>query len=191
MYKSLISVGGLTLLSRAAGFVRDVLLGAILGAGLVADAFVVAQRLPNHFRTIFGEGAFNSAYVPSYAQVLESETSGNEPDLRLSKALALTLAKLARADAALAVLSRAATAAPSDSEIPLLSGDVALQAHLPDAARKVRKLPALVNAVRQRLLRVGCLAEVKCKRRSRSVRVIRNRDGHAVGRHGLPRCRPE
>jgi putative peptidoglycan lipid II flippase len=73
MYKSLISVGGLTLLSRAAGFVRDVLLGAVLGAGLVADAFVVAQRLPNHFRTIFGEGAFNSAYVPSYAQVLESE----------------------------------------------------------------------------------------------------------------------
>jgi putative peptidoglycan lipid II flippase len=73
MYKSLISVGGLTLLSRAAGFVRDVLLGAILGAGLMADAFVVAQRLPNHFRTIFGEGAFNSAYVPSYAQVLESE----------------------------------------------------------------------------------------------------------------------
>jgi putative peptidoglycan lipid II flippase len=73
MYKSLISVGGLTLLSRAAGFLRDVLLGAVLGAGLIADAFVVAQRLPNHFRTIFGEGAFNSAYVPSYAQVLESE----------------------------------------------------------------------------------------------------------------------
>ncbi|MGH6853166.1 MAG: murein biosynthesis integral membrane protein MurJ, partial [Methylocella sp.] len=73
MYKSLISVGGLTLLSRGAGFVRDVLLGAVLGAGLLADAFVVAQRLPNHFRAIFGEGAFNSAYVPSYARVLQSE----------------------------------------------------------------------------------------------------------------------
>lgn len=73
MYKSLISVGGLTLLSRAAGFFRDVLLGAVLGAGLIADAFVVAQRLPYHFRTIFGEGAFSSAYVPSYAQVLQSE----------------------------------------------------------------------------------------------------------------------
>ncbi|HEX3494487.1 MAG TPA: murein biosynthesis integral membrane protein MurJ [Methylocella sp.] len=73
MYKSLISVGGFTLLSRGAGFVRDVLLGAVLGAGLLADAFVVAQRLPNHFRTIFGEGAFNSAYVPSYARVLQSE----------------------------------------------------------------------------------------------------------------------
>lgn len=73
MYKSLVSVGGLTLLSRAAGFFRDVLLGAVLGAGLIADAFVVAQRLPNHFRTIFGEGAFNSAYVPAYARVLETE----------------------------------------------------------------------------------------------------------------------
>ncbi|MGA9486733.1 MAG: murein biosynthesis integral membrane protein MurJ [Methylocella sp.] len=73
MYKSLVSVGGLTLLSRGAGFLRDILLGAILGAGLLNDAFVIAQRLPNHFRTIFGEGAFNSAYVPSYARVLQTE----------------------------------------------------------------------------------------------------------------------
>ncbi len=49
------------------------MLGAVLGAGLVADAFYVAVRLPNHFRAIFGEGAFNAAYVPSYARVLETE----------------------------------------------------------------------------------------------------------------------
>lgn len=73
MYKSLLSVGGFTLLSRAAGFLRDIVLGAVLGAGLLADAFVVAQRLPNHFRAIFGEGAWNAAFVPSYAQVLQSE----------------------------------------------------------------------------------------------------------------------
>jgi putative peptidoglycan lipid II flippase len=73
MYKSVMSVGGLTLLSRGAGFLRDVLLGAVLGAGLLADAFFVAQRLPNHFRAIFGEGAFNSAYVPSYLRVLQSK----------------------------------------------------------------------------------------------------------------------
>ena len=73
MLKSLISVGGFTLLSRFAGFLRDMVLGAVLGAGLVADAFVVAQRLPNHFRAIFGEGAFNSAYVPSYARVRQFE----------------------------------------------------------------------------------------------------------------------
>ena len=43
-----------------------------MGTGLVADAFVVAQRLPNHFRAIFGEGAFNSAFVPSYSASLET-----------------------------------------------------------------------------------------------------------------------
>lgn len=70
MYKNLFSVAALTLLSRAAGFVRDVMLGALLGAGLLADAFYVAFRLPNHFRAIFAEGAFNAAYVPCYSQIL-------------------------------------------------------------------------------------------------------------------------
>lgn len=73
LFKNLASVAGFTLLSRVSGFVRDVLLGAILGAGLIADAFYVALRLPNHFRAIFGEGAFNAAYVPTYARVLESK----------------------------------------------------------------------------------------------------------------------
>ncbi len=71
MYKDMFSVAGLTLLSRVTGFLRDVMLGAVLGAGLQADAFYVAFRLPNHFRAIFGEGAFNAAFVPSYARVLE------------------------------------------------------------------------------------------------------------------------
>ncbi len=75
MMKNLFSVAGLTLLSRVTGFFRDVMLGAILGAGLLADAFYVAFRLPNHFRAIFGEGAFNAAYVPSYARVLETQGS--------------------------------------------------------------------------------------------------------------------
>ncbi len=71
MYRSLLSVGGFTLLSRATGFLRDVVLSAVVGGGLLADAFFVAFRLPNHFRAIFGEGAFNAAYVPSYSQLLE------------------------------------------------------------------------------------------------------------------------
>lgn len=75
MYRNLLSVGGLTLLSRGTGFLRDVAVGAVLGAGASADAFFVAFRLPNHFRAIFGEGAFNAAYVPSYARVLETEGS--------------------------------------------------------------------------------------------------------------------
>lgn len=63
------SVGGLTLVSRLAGFFRDIVLAAVLGAGPIADAFFVALRLPNHFRAIFAEGAFNAAFVPSYARV--------------------------------------------------------------------------------------------------------------------------
>ncbi|MFZ4534561.1 MAG: lipid II flippase MurJ, partial [Alsobacter sp.] len=71
MLRSILSVGGFTLLSRITGFIRDVVMAAMMGTGLVADAFVVAQRLPNHFRAIFGEGAFNAAFVPTYTTVLE------------------------------------------------------------------------------------------------------------------------
>jgi len=71
MIKRILTVGGLTLLSRITGFVRDIVLAAILGAGPAADAFFVAFRLPNHFRAIFAEGAFNAAFVPAYARVRE------------------------------------------------------------------------------------------------------------------------
>ncbi len=76
MYRNLFSVAGFTILSRLSGFLRDVMLGAVLGAGMLADAFYVAFRLPNHFRAIFGEGAFNAAYVPAYARALEAEGPG-------------------------------------------------------------------------------------------------------------------
>src|SRR5690242_20789807 len=71
MIGRIFTVGGFTLLSRITGFVRDIVLAAILGAGPVADAFFVALRLPNHFRAIFAEGAFNAAFVPSYARIRE------------------------------------------------------------------------------------------------------------------------
>ncbi|MGB7257523.1 MAG: murein biosynthesis integral membrane protein MurJ [Pseudolabrys sp.] len=71
MIERILTVGGLTLLSRATGFVRDIILAAILGAGPMADAFFVALRLPNHFRAIFAEGAFNAAFVPAYARIRE------------------------------------------------------------------------------------------------------------------------
>ena len=73
MYRNLFSVAGFTVLSRLSGFLRDIMLGAVLGAGSLADAFYVAFRLPNHFRAIFGEGAFNAAYVPTYARALQQE----------------------------------------------------------------------------------------------------------------------
>ncbi|MGH6727165.1 MAG: lipid II flippase MurJ, partial [Pseudolabrys sp.] len=71
MIDRMLTVGGLTLLSRVTGFVRDIVLAAILGAGPAADAFFVALRLPNHFRAIFAEGAFNAAFVPAYARIRE------------------------------------------------------------------------------------------------------------------------
>src|SRR3954453_7635395 len=69
MLGRIFTVGGYTLLSRVTGFARDIMLAAVLGAGPVADAFFVAFRLPNHFRAIFAEGAFNAAFVPAYAHV--------------------------------------------------------------------------------------------------------------------------
>ncbi|MDI4663347.1 murein biosynthesis integral membrane protein MurJ [Xanthobacter autotrophicus] len=73
MFRNILSVGGLTLVSRLAGFIRDVVMAAVLGAGPVADAFLVAFRLPNHFRAIFAEGAFNAAFVPTYARLREQD----------------------------------------------------------------------------------------------------------------------
>jgi putative peptidoglycan lipid II flippase len=73
LYRSFATVGGLTLLSRVFGFVRDILIAATLGSGWVADAFVVAFRFPNLFRRLFGEGAFNSAFVPVFAKKLQTE----------------------------------------------------------------------------------------------------------------------
>jgi putative peptidoglycan lipid II flippase len=71
MIERMLTVGGLTLLSRITGFVRDIVLAAVLGAGPAADAFFVALRLPNHFRAIFAEGAFNAAFIPAYARIRE------------------------------------------------------------------------------------------------------------------------
>ena len=71
MIRRIATVGGLTLVSRLTGFVRDVVMAAVLGAGPMADAFFIAFRLPNHFRAIFAEGAFAAAFVPAYARTLE------------------------------------------------------------------------------------------------------------------------
>ena len=82
MYRNFLSVGGFTALSRLTGFGRDLMIGAVMGVGPLADAFVVALRLPNQFRAIFGEGAFNSAYVPTYSRVLVAH--GDEAANRLA-----------------------------------------------------------------------------------------------------------
>ncbi|SFT77995.1 putative peptidoglycan lipid II flippase [Pseudovibrio denitrificans] len=73
LFKSFATVGGATMLSRLCGFGRDVMLAAFVGTGPVADAFVVAFRLPNLFRRLFAEGAFNSAFVPLFARSVEED----------------------------------------------------------------------------------------------------------------------
>lgn len=76
MYRAILSVGGFTLLSRIAGFVRDLIMAAVLGAGSLMDAFTVAFRLPNHFRAIFGEGAFSAAFVPAFTRIRTQDGDG-------------------------------------------------------------------------------------------------------------------
>src|SRR4051812_13276516 len=73
LFRAFATVGSLTLVSRAAGFVRDLLTAALVGASPVADAFFIALRFPNFFRRLFAEGAFNVSFVPLFSNTLESE----------------------------------------------------------------------------------------------------------------------
>jgi|TARA_R110000868_G_scaffold895_3_gene6808 putative peptidoglycan lipid II flippase len=73
LYRNFLSVGGLTLISRIAGFARDALMAAVLGIGPAADAFNAAFRFPNLFRRLFAEGAFNTAFVPMFSNALETQ----------------------------------------------------------------------------------------------------------------------
>jgi putative peptidoglycan lipid II flippase len=91
--RAIATVGGLTLLSRVAGFARDVLTAALLGAGPAADAFFVALKLPNLFRRLFGEGAFAVAFVPLFNQELQRDGRAAAKDFA-ERALAAMLAVL-------------------------------------------------------------------------------------------------
>ncbi len=72
LVRAIATVGGLTMVSRVAGFARDILTAAIMGAGPVADAFFVALKLPNLFRRLFAEGAFSVSFVPLFSAELQS-----------------------------------------------------------------------------------------------------------------------
>lgn len=102
MIRSFLSVGALTMMSRILGLIRDVCLSLFLGAGLAADAFIVAFKLPNFFRRLFAEGAFTAAFVPLF-----SEHLGEHPD-RASKQRARAFAE--QALAALVLILVAVTA---------------------------------------------------------------------------------
>ena len=73
LLKSSSKIGFYTFLSRIVGYVRESLVAKILGAGMLSDAFFVAFRLPNLFRSLFAEGAFNAAFIPMFAKLHEPE----------------------------------------------------------------------------------------------------------------------
>ena len=92
--RALFTVSGFTMISRIAGFVRDMLTAMFLGAGFHADAFFVAQRIPNLFRSLFAEGAFSAAFVPLYTA--EKERQGDDAAQEFAgQALSLLVAILA------------------------------------------------------------------------------------------------
>src|SRR6266478_3737474 len=93
LLRSVATVGSYTLLSRVFGFIRDILTAAILGAGPVADAFFVAQRLPNLFRSLSAEGAFSAAFVPLFAGTM-AEYGKERARVFAEDALAMLLAAL-------------------------------------------------------------------------------------------------
>ncbi len=72
LFRGIATIGSMTMISRVLGFVRDVLMAALLGAGGMADAFFVAFQFPNLFRRLFAEGAFNAAFVPLFAGTLQA-----------------------------------------------------------------------------------------------------------------------
>lgn len=84
LFRAMATVGGLTGLSRIAGFVRDILTASILGAGPIADAFFVALKLPNFFRRVTAEGAFSVSFVPVYSEVDEKQGRSSANDFALN-----------------------------------------------------------------------------------------------------------
>src|SRR5499427_3675091 len=71
--RNVATVGSATLLSRLIGFLRDVGIAAVLGAGVMSDAYFAALQIPNLFRRLLAEGALNSAFVPMWLRIREHE----------------------------------------------------------------------------------------------------------------------
>ena len=78
LFSGFLTVGLWTMASRVLGFVRDIMIAAFLGAGPVAEAFLIAFSLPNMFRRFFAEGAFNTAFVPMFSKKVESGEGAHE-----------------------------------------------------------------------------------------------------------------
>ncbi len=82
LVRNSITIGGLTLVSRVLGLVRDMLMARFVGAGMASDAFLIAWRLPNLFRALFAEGAFAAVFVPLFNKKM-TEAEREEAELGL------------------------------------------------------------------------------------------------------------
>jgi putative peptidoglycan lipid II flippase len=80
LIRALGSIGGLTLASRVLGLVRDSLFFRFVGANFASDAFQIAFRLPNMFRALFAEGAFNAAFIPLFNRKVADPEGRGLPD---------------------------------------------------------------------------------------------------------------
>ncbi|QDX25828.1 murein biosynthesis integral membrane protein MurJ [Sphingomonas suaedae] len=85
LFRALGSIGGLTLVSRVLGLVRDSLFARYVGAGFASDAFLIAFRLPNLFRSLMAEGAFSAAFVPLFSRKLGEAEGDMKPALRFAE----------------------------------------------------------------------------------------------------------
>lgn len=74
MTRGVLSFGGMTLLSRVFGLVRDQVFNTTFGANWMTDAFWVAFRIPNFMRRLFAEGSFSTAFVPVFTEIKETRT---------------------------------------------------------------------------------------------------------------------
>lgn len=83
----------MTLVSRILGFVRDIMIARIFGAGMATDAFFVAFRIPNLLRRLFAEGAFSQAFVPILAEYKNTRTPEETRELidHITMLLGITL----------------------------------------------------------------------------------------------------
>jgi putative peptidoglycan lipid II flippase len=103
LLRALATVSSMTLLSRVLGYVRDVFIARIFGAGFATDAFFVAFRIPNLLRRLFAEGAFSQAFVPILAEVRNREGPEETRALVDCVSTALFLALLATAAVGMAL----------------------------------------------------------------------------------------
>jgi putative peptidoglycan lipid II flippase len=86
------SVGSATLVSRLLGFLRDMGIAAVLGAGPLSDAYFAAVQIPNLFRRLVADGALNAAFVPAWMRLRQS---GGDADAFAWNVLATTVLMLA------------------------------------------------------------------------------------------------